>query len=86
MDYDYLQAVEKRFNNFYSYGGIVEKSFFDRGNMIMVQGIRSGNEFIAKNYKNSGGHQLYKINKIYNNGDITLQNQRKNEILEEGQM
>ena len=27
MDYDYLQAVEKRFNNFYSYGGIVEKSF-----------------------------------------------------------
>lgn len=35
MDYDYLQAVEKRFNNFYSYGGIVEKSFWQNVGKIV---------------------------------------------------
>ena len=35
MDYDYLQAVEKRFNNLYSYGGIVEKSFWQNVGKIV---------------------------------------------------
>ena len=35
MDYDYLQAVEKRFNNFYSYGGTVEKSFWQNVGKIV---------------------------------------------------
>ena len=40
---------------------VVEKSWFNRGNMIIVQGIRSGDDFIAKKYNSSGGHQLYRI-------------------------
>ena len=55
---------------------IVEKSWFDRGNMIMVQGIRSGDTFITKKYASSGGHQLYKISGISREGDLTLRNTR----------
>lgn len=55
---------------------IIEKSWFDRGNMIMVQGIRSGDTFITKKYASSGGHQLYKISAISQKGDLTLRNTR----------
>ena len=56
----------------------MEKSWFNRGNMIAVQGIRQGDNFIAKKYASSGGHQLYKIDKILNNGDIELKDERYN--------
>ena len=55
---------------------IVEKSWFDRGSMIMVQGVRMGDNFIPKKYASSGGHQLYKIDKIESNGDLILRNTR----------
>lgn len=55
---------------------VVEKSWFNRGNMIAVSGIRSGDNFIPKKYASTGGHQLYKINKIEPNGDIELQIER----------
>ena len=40
---------------------VVEKSWFNRGNMIIVQGVRIGDDFVAKKYNSSGGHQLYRI-------------------------
>ena len=40
---------------------IVEKSWFNRGNMIVVQGIRSGDNFIAKTYSTTPGHTLYRV-------------------------
>ena len=43
---------------------IVEKSWFNRGSMIIVQGMRSDDMFIAKKYASSGGHQLYKIDDV----------------------
>jgi hypothetical protein len=43
--------------------------------MILVQGIRSGDNFIPKKYASSGGHQLYKINDIID-GDLVLQTER----------
>lgn len=47
---------------------IVEKSWFERGNMIVVTGIRSGDNFIVKKYAATPGHQLYKITDVTNNG------------------
>ena len=44
--------------------------------MIVVQGIRSGDDFIAKKYASSSGHQLYKITEIEENGDLVLQDTR----------
>ena len=55
---------------------MAERSWFNRGNMIIVQGIRSGDEFITKKYASSGGHQLYKIDKLEDNGDLLLKTER----------
>ena len=56
---------------------IAESSWFDRGSLIMVQGIRSGDQFIAKKYKNSGSpHRLYKITEVKSDGDILLTSER----------
>ena len=55
---------------------VMEKSWFNRGSMIVAQGIRSGDQFVAKKYASSGGHQLYKITEVFENGDIALQTER----------
>ena len=43
---------------------IIEKSWFNRGSMIIVQGIRMDDMFVSKKYASSGGHQLYKIDEV----------------------
>lgn len=55
---------------------VVEKSWFNRGSMIVVMGIRSGDDFISKKYASTGGHQLYKIDSIDEWGDLTLRDGR----------
>ena len=55
---------------------VVEKSWFNRGNMILVMGIRSGDTFIPKKYSSSNGHQLYKIESIDKDGFISLKTER----------
>ena len=62
---------------------VVEKSWFNRGSMIMVMGIRSEDNFISKKYANSGGHQLYKIDEINKDGDIILRSERASGIAED---
>ena len=55
---------------------VVEKSWFNRGNMIVVTGMRSGDDFIAKKYASTGGHQLYKIDKLNDDGTLILKDSR----------
>lgn len=55
---------------------IVEKSWFNRGNMIVVNGMRSGDNFISKKYASTGGHQLYRVKKINSDGTLILQDSR----------
>ena len=55
---------------------VVEKSWFNRGSMIVVMGIRSGDDFVSKKYASTGGHQLYKIDSIDEYGDLTLRDSR----------
>lgn len=55
---------------------VIEKSWFNRGNMIIVKGIRRGNEFVAKKYANSGGHQLYRIDKVNDDGSLEIRSER----------
>ena len=54
----------------------VETSWFNRGSMIIVQGVRTGDTFVSKKYNSSSGHQLYKIKSIDKDGDIILQTER----------
>ena len=56
---------------------VKEKSWFKRGSMIVVQGMRSGDNFISKKYASNGAsHQLYKIKSIDEKGEIVLQTER----------
>ena len=57
---------------------VKEKSWFTRGSMIMVSGIRKGDQFQAKTYKNTQNHQLYKITEV-NGQDILLTHNRYGE-------
>jgi DNA polymerase-3 subunit alpha len=54
----------------------MEKSWFNRGSMVVVTGIRSGDDFISKKYASTGGHQLYKITTINDDGTLELQTER----------
>lgn len=62
---------------------IIEKSWFNRGSMIAVLGVRSGDDFIIKKYQNTPGARLYKIKEICPNGDLVLTDQRAQGDLEE---
>ena len=44
--------------------------------MLVIKGIRRGDDFIPKKYANTEGHQLYKIKSINSTGDIEITNQR----------
>ena len=55
---------------------VVQKSWFNRGSMIVVQGYRSGDNFIPKKYASSGGHQLYHIEEVKTDGSLILADSR----------
>ena len=55
---------------------VVERSWFNKGSMIIVQGIKLNDVFVAKKYNSSQGHQLYKIDSIDEDGDIVIRNER----------
>ena len=44
--------------------------------MIVVTGMRSGDDFISKKYASTGGHQLYRIEKINDDGTLVLKDHR----------
>ena len=63
---------------------VKEKSWFGRGNKIIVKGIRRGDDFIVKKYSSTPGHQLYKINSINEStGEIEITSSRYGEENEE---
>ena len=57
---------------------VKEKGWFTRGTKLLVQGYRRDDTFVSKSYKNSGGHQLYKITKV-NGTDLELSYERYNQ-------
>lgn len=55
---------------------VKEKSWFKRGSIIIVTGIRSGDDFLPKKYASSVGHQLYKVSEITKDNELILQDER----------
>ena len=43
---------------------VKEKGWFTRGIKLLVTGYRRDDTFVAKKYKSTGGHQLYKITEV----------------------
>ena len=64
---------------------ILERGWFQRGNLLMITGFRRDDQFVAKTYKSTEGHQLYKIDEV--DGDsIIIRHERmsaQNSIEEE---
>lgn len=56
---------------------VIEKSWFSRGQIIMVQGYRREDMFVGKTYKNTLGHQLYLVTDINENNELILSCERK---------
>ena len=54
---------------------VLEKGWFSRGTKILVTGYRREDTFVAKTYKATATHQLYKIVNI-NNSNMTLEHER----------
>lgn len=56
---------------------VLDKSWFNRGTMIIVSGYRRGDEFVAKKYKNSVyQHQVALIESIDENNNLTIRSER----------
>ena len=43
---------------------VVERSWFNRGSMVIIVGIRNEDTFICKKYSSTPGHRLYKIDRV----------------------
>ena len=56
---------------------VLEKGWFSRGTKIMVTGYRREDTFVAKTYKATSTHQLYRIMNV-EGGNITLEHERVN--------
>ena len=62
---------------------VMEKGWFKRGTLVVVNGYRRQNQFVTKAYKKSNSHQLYKITQINSNGTINMTNRRWGETEED---
>ena len=62
---------------------VIEKSFFSRGNKIVVSGIRREDSFIAKKYSKTPWHLVELITDITPYGDIVTRGTRAGEEEEE---
>lgn len=55
---------------------VIERSWFTKGNLLLVQGIRRGHDFVPKKRKDSIYPIISKITEITENGSIKLQTER----------
>lgn len=55
----------------------VEKSWFSRGNILLLHGVRQQDQFRIKTYKNGlYSHSTYKVTKVYDDGFLTYDEER----------
>lgn len=59
---------------------IIERSWFSRGNKLLITGIRRGDQWVVKTYKNSiYQHPIQLIKEVRENGEIEIQDTRASE-------
>ena len=61
---------------------VLEKGWFSRGTKVLITGFRREDTFVAKTYKATPTHQLYRIVNV-NNKKITLEHERINVNVED---
>lgn len=55
---------------------VMEQGWFKRGTKLLVTGYRRDDTFVAKSYKHTTTHQIYKITNIDNKGNIEITHDR----------
>lgn len=83
---DYFTMFDRQISQLKNDGKkkVVEKSWFQRGSMIVVNGMRQEDSFVAKKYASQGGHTLYRVSEIDDFGNIMITSERAKGIEEEG--
>ena len=56
---------------------VIEKSWFSKGTLLLLQGFRRGNDYVLKKYKDSIYPVVSKITSVREDGRITLQYERE---------
>lgn len=56
---------------------VIEKSWFSKGTLLLLQGFRHGNDYVLKKYKDSIYPVVSKITSVGEDGRITLQYERE---------
>ena len=75
---DYYAMYKKQISEIQDDGTkkVMEKGWMRRGEKLMITGYRRDDQFVAKSYKHTPTHQLYRI-EITNNGkDMELSHER----------
>ena len=62
---------------------VIEKSWFTRGTLLMLQGFKRDDTFVTKSYSKSLFHQIYKIDKINSDNTIELRHERAQGVAED---
>ena len=57
---------------------VIEKGWFKRGTKLMITGFRREDMFVAKTYKNTPTHQIYRVTVVNNGLDMDLVHERIN--------
>lgn len=72
MSRDYYARLNKQISEVQQNGTkkVMEKSWFTRGTMLMINGFQRGGMFFSKSYRNQKSHQVYKIININNDNTI----------------
>lgn len=82
---EYFALFDKRISQIQPDGKkkVIEQSWFNRGNMLIINGLREDSGFFAKKYASQSGHTLYRVTSIDDNGNIQLTSERAKGIEEE---
>jgi hypothetical protein len=78
---DYFAKYNKRISEIGADGKkhVIEKGFFDKGTLVIINGFRRGDMFMSKKYSKTKSHQLYKITQINQDGSLEMTNDRAGE-------
>ena len=82
MTRDYYSRLNKQISEVGIDGKkhVIEKGFFKRGTLVVVNGFRRSNMFVLKSYKRTNSHQFYKITKVNEDGTIAMTHLRADEV------
>lgn len=75
---DYFAKYNRRISEVEADGTkkVKEAGWFQKGTLVVLNGIRRGDSFFCKKYSKTKYHQLYKITKVYNDGLVEMTNMR----------